>query len=103
MARKAGGALTEPTLPPKTVVEQNGVKIVHYTASGDHAPAHLHVKGQGNEVRIGQNGKPLKNNLELSAAQKKVVAENKAIIRKAINKIQRYHKFHNTDPKNRGK
>jgi RHS repeat-associated protein len=100
VARRAGGALTEPTLPSKTVVEQNGVKIVHYTASGDHAPAHLHVKGQGPEVRIGQNGKPLKNNPELSATQNKVVTENKAAIRKAVDKIQRYHRFHNTDPEN---
>jgi RHS repeat-associated protein len=99
VARRAGGALTEPTLPSKTVVEQDGVKIVHYTASGDHAPAHLHVKGQGPEVRIGQNGKPLKNNSELSATQKKVVTANKAAIRKAVDKIQRYHRFHNTDPK----
>jgi len=100
VVRKAGGALTEPTLPSKTVVEQNGVKIVHYTASGDHAPAHLHVKGQGSEVRIGQNGKPLKNNPELSATQKKVVTENKTAIRKAVDKIQRYHRFHNTDLEN---
>jgi RHS repeat-associated protein len=95
VARKAGGALTEPTLPAKTIVEQGGVKIVHYTASGDHGPAHLHVTGNGAEVRIGQNGKPLKNNPELSAAQQKVVNENKAVIRRAVDKIQRYHKFQN--------
>jgi hypothetical protein len=100
VARKAGGALTEPTLPAKTIVEQGGVKIVHYTASGDHGPAHLHVTGKGPEVRIGQNGKPLKNNPELSAAQQNVVNENKAAIRKSVDKIQRYHRFHNTDPDN---
>ncbi|MBX3278166.1 MAG: RHS repeat-associated core domain-containing protein, partial [Acidobacteria bacterium] len=92
--RKARGSLTEPTLPPKTIIAQDGVKIVHYTASGDHGPAHLHVKGQGKMVRIGQNGKPLKNNPELSAAQKKVVNENIGTIRRSVDKIQRYHRFH---------
>jgi RHS repeat-associated protein len=97
VVRKAGGALTEPTLPPKTVIQQDGVKVVHYTASGDHAPAHLHVKGKGAEVRVGQNGKPLKNDPELSATQKRVVEQNKSTIRKAVDKIQRYHRFHNRE------
>jgi len=48
-------------------VNQNGVKEEHYYKSGDHGPAHAHVKGGGPDTRIGQNGHPLKGNPELSA------------------------------------
>jgi hypothetical protein len=82
----------EPTLPPKKIVSENGVLIKHYTKSGDHAPAHLHVTGKGVEVRIGQNGKPLKGNAELSSDQKEVVQNNLPEIRSAVRKIQKWHK-----------
>jgi hypothetical protein len=36
----------------------------------------------------------------LSGAQQQVVNENKAAIRRAVDKIQRYHRFHNTNPDN---
>ena len=74
-ARTQGGALTEPTKPPKTVVEQQGVRIQWNTR--DHGPAHLHVRGEGPFTRIGQNEKPLKNNPELSGTQQSVVKEHK--------------------------
>ena len=56
--RKQGGATTEPKLPSKVVVQEDGVTIVHNTRSGDHGPAHLHVSGNGPDTRIGQMGKP---------------------------------------------
>ncbi len=90
---KQGGAITEPTLPPKTVVSQDGVTIQHYTRSGDHAPAHLHVKGEGAEVKIGQNGKPLKGEGELSGRQQDVVDANAQVVENAVDKIQRWHRF----------
>ena len=33
-----GGERTEPSLPPKTIVSENGVEVKHYTRSGDHGP-----------------------------------------------------------------
>ncbi len=91
--RKNGGATTEPTLPKKTVVEQDGVTVKHFTKSGDHGPAHLHVEGKGPSTKIGMNGKPIKGSSELSATQKSVVDANKSTIRSAVDKIQRWFKF----------
>jgi hypothetical protein len=65
-----------------TIVNQDGVKIQIY--SNDHAPAHAHVKGKGEEVRIGQNGKPLAGDPELSRHQQAVVSENIRTIRENI-------------------
>ncbi|MDH6577433.1 hypothetical protein P3T29_003089 [Kitasatospora sp. MAP5-34] len=62
-----------------TIVSQDGVTIQIY--SNDHGPAHAHVKGRGAEVRIGQNGKPLAGNPELSKQQQQVVDENIKTIR----------------------
>lgn len=49
--------------------------------SNDHGPAHAHVKGRGAEVRIGQNGRPLVGNPELSKIQQKVIDQNIGAIR----------------------
>ncbi|EDY54055.2 DUF4160 domain-containing protein, partial [Streptomyces sp. SID5470] len=65
-----------------TIVSQDGVRIQIY--SNDHAPAHAHVKGKGDEVRIGQNGKPLAGDPELSRHQQAVVTENIRTIRENI-------------------
>lgn len=92
-ATKEGGSLTEPDLPPKTIVKQDGVEIVHYTKSGDHGPAHLHVKGGGAETRIGQAGKPIDGAPELTPTQQSVVTDNKSAIRKAVDQIQRWFRF----------
>ena len=92
-SRKEGGAKTEPNLPDKTVASGDGITVEHYTRSGDHGPAHLHVEGGGPSTRIGQMGKPLKGDPALSSAQKGVVQSNKGAIRKAVDQIQRYHKY----------
>ncbi|WP_395363640.1 hypothetical protein ACHGLA_25510 [Streptomyces sp. YH02] len=65
-----------------TIVSQGGVTIQIY--SNDHAPPHAHVKGKGTEVRIGQNGKPLAGDPELSRLQKAVVDSNLRTIRENI-------------------
>ena len=92
---KNGGALTEPTLPQKTIVAADGVEITHYTRSGDHGPAHLHVEGEGPSTRIGQNGKPLRGDPGLSSTQRSVVSGNLPAIRKAVDAIQRWFRFNN--------
>ena len=89
----AKGARTEPTLPPKTIAEGNGVKVQHYTRSGDHGPAHMHVKGGGPETKIGQNGKPLKGSPAPTPAQQQVIDANKAAIRSAAKKMQKWHNY----------
>jgi RHS repeat-associated protein len=75
--RKQGGAITEPNLPDKTVVKQDGVSVEHYTRSGDHGPPHLHVSGEGPSTRIGQAGRPLSGDPELSSRQAQVVQETR--------------------------
>lgn len=90
---KQGGAITEPDLPAKTIASDGDVEISHYTRSGDHGPAHLHVKGGGPETKIGQAGKPLDGASELTSSQKKVVEANKAKVRKSVDQIQRWKRF----------
>jgi hypothetical protein len=94
---KQGGKLTEPDLPPKTIVKDGKVEVVHYTRSGDHGPAHLHVKGGGKETKIGQAGKPIDGSSELSPAQSRVIKEHKKEIRKSVDQIQRWKKFEDAD------
>ncbi|MBO9570638.1 MAG: hypothetical protein J7497_00265 [Chitinophagaceae bacterium] len=95
VSTKLGGKITEPKLPAKTIAKDGNVEIVHYTKSGDHGPAHMHVKGGGAETKIGQNGKPIKGSSELSNAQKKVVEDNKAEIRKAGKQIMKWYNYNN--------
>ncbi|CAD6514290.1 RHS repeat-associated core domain-containing protein [Paraburkholderia sabiae] len=92
---KGGGKYTEVKLPPKVVVEQGGVTIVHNYKSGDHGPAHLHVSGGGPKTKIGQNGKPIKGSPPLSSQQEAVVSANKCKIKRAVDKIQRWFRFFN--------
>jgi hypothetical protein len=93
--RKQDGRYTEPVMPPRTILVEEGVTIENYYCSqGDHAPPHLHVSGKGEEVRIGQNGRPLEWDPPLSRDQKEVVARNIRIIRKSIRKIGRWYWFH---------
>lgn len=93
--RKQDGSFTEPDMPPRTIVDNDGVKIENfYCSQGDHAPPHLHVSGQGDEVRIGQNGKPLEHDPPLSRHQREIVARHRNLIRRALKKIGRWHWFH---------
>ena len=88
-----GSSRTEPTLPSKIIAEGNGVKILHYTKSGEHGPAHLHVRGGGTEIKIGQNGKPIKGSLSPTAIQQRIIDENIGKLRQAVRKMQRWHDY----------
>jgi RHS repeat-associated protein len=92
---KSNGKFTEPVLPPKLIAQHGSVKIVHYTRSGDHGPAHLHVKGGGKETKIGQAGKPIKGSPTPTSEQQAAIDINRSAIRKTINKIQRWFKYTN--------
>ena len=93
--RKNDGKYSEPDMPPRTIVDEHGVRIENfYCSQGDHAPPHLHVTGHGAEVRIGQNGRPLENDPPLSRLQSEVVERHRNQIRKALRKIGRWHWFH---------
>jgi hypothetical protein len=78
-----GRMITEPSLPPNTVAEGGGVRVNHNYRSNDHGPAHMHVAGQGPDVRIGKNGHPLAGEPALAPAQQEVVDGAKAVIRRA--------------------
>lgn len=90
VTRKQGGARTEPNVPQKVIVDKGGVQVVHYTRSGDHGQPHAHVRGGGPDTTIGQNGKPLRGDPELTPTQRQVVEENKGLIRRALDQIGRY-------------
>ncbi len=91
--RSKSGKFTEPQLPNKTIIKKNGVTVEHYYRSIDHAPAHLHVIGQGRSTRIGANGRPLSNNPPLTPAQQVVVNDNISLVRSSVNKIKNWLKF----------
>jgi hypothetical protein len=91
-SRKGGGRWTEPTLPDKVICEAEGIRVVHFYRSGDHAPPHLHVfEDNGQETRIGQRGFPLAGSPPLTTRQATIVERFRAVIRKAIRKIGRWH------------
>ncbi|MBB5800258.1 RHS repeat-associated protein [Saccharothrix ecbatanensis] len=81
--------LTEDS-PVGTVVNDRGVRVQIY--SNDHAPPHAHVKGGGAETRIGQNGKPLEGDPELSRRQQQVVDDHIREIRNAIRRDMRRYR-----------
>ena len=45
--------------------ENDGIEIKSFGSNDVHKPTHAHVKAVGKEVRIGPNGKPIKDQLEL--------------------------------------
>lgn len=105
MASKQGGKYTESTLPPKLVVKEGGIEIT-YNRPGpipgepklpgvkvEHPPGHLHIKGGGPEITIGQGGKPLDPGVELTQAQQQVVNNNRQVIEKAVDKLQRWFRY----------
>jgi hypothetical protein len=88
-----GVANTPPTLPDKTIVNQDGVKIEHNYRSGDHGYAHAHVKGGGPETKIGPKGHPFKGFPEMTTKQRSVYEANRSTVRKSRNKIGKYLKY----------
>jgi hypothetical protein len=94
--RSKSGKYTEPELPASVIISENGVVIEHYYRSNDHAPAHMHVTGDGSDskIRIGANGKVLKGDPPLNSKQKKVISSNLAKIRRAGDRIKRWLVFH---------
>lgn len=78
-------------LPPRTIVDQNGVTIDHYYHGIDHGPAHAHVyDNRGNETKIGTNGNPIKGQPELTPRMREVIRANRATIRSALKQIGRW-------------
>jgi RHS repeat-associated protein len=87
---------TEPKLPEKIIAQNGGLRLEHYVRSGDHGPAHFHLRGEGNvNIQIGQNGKPINSKEELTAAQSDFIKSNKSKLRTSIDKIQRWHRYNN--------
>lgn len=76
----------------KVLGKKDGVEVKSYGSNDVHKPAHAHIKGGGKEVRIGPNGKPLKNQPELSTKQNKVVEHFKKEIRKELKKVGKANK-----------
>ena len=85
---------TQPKLPPRTIVSEDGV-VIYRNPPGprEHGPAHLHVDGGGKSTKIGQNGRPIEGQPELSPRQRLVVEGNKGLIRTAVDKIMRYFDY----------
>jgi RHS repeat-associated protein len=88
-----GSATTEPTLPDREIVSEDGVTVEHYYRGDEHGPAHMHVRGGGPPTRIGPNGRPLRGDAELTRVQARVVNRNLSAIRRAGNKIGRWLEY----------
>jgi hypothetical protein len=78
-------------------VDENGVTIEHNYRSNDHGYAHAHVTGGGPSTRIGQNGRPYRNDPELTPQQRTVVENNRSTIRNALGKIGRWLDYNSPD------
>jgi hypothetical protein len=89
------GRFTGPSLPNKTIVNENGVRVEHDTRGNDYPPAHAHVSGGGPSTRIGANGRQLQGDPPLSPQQKSVVENNLPTIRAGINKIKQWWRWKN--------
>jgi hypothetical protein len=76
--------------PVGEVVREGGIRIV--INSRDHGPPHAHVLGGGPATRIGQNGKPLGGDPELTSRQQEVVDNNRSEIRDAIRAYMRWYR-----------
>jgi hypothetical protein len=72
------------------VVNENGVKVMVYP--NDHGPPHAHVLSGNRDTRIGQNGKPLKGEGELTRKERDVVERNRGAIRDAVGDAMRAHR-----------
>ena len=75
MASKAADAEGKAQKGPGTVADEHGVKVEVY--SNDHGPPHAHVKSGERNTRIGQNGKPLRGEGELTKIERKVTTRTR--------------------------
>ncbi|MEU8001236.1 polymorphic toxin-type HINT domain-containing protein [Catellatospora sp. NPDC049111] len=74
-----------------------GMSISIY--ANDHWPPHAHLKGNGFDIRIGQNGKPVNKGVVLTSAQEKFVKDNLKTLRNSMRaKMAEYNKNHPKDP-----
>jgi hypothetical protein len=89
---KGGTSATPRVLPPSTIVNSNGVRIVHFYHSNDHRPAHVHVYSDGNKpTRVGPLGHPLDaNDRPLTSKESAVFKSHRFEINKTIKNIQRW-------------
>lgn len=78
-----------------TIFEEGGYVFQIY-ANDKHEP-HGHLKGKGYNIRIGQNGKPLKGQPELNRAQQKLMDKYKSLIRSSLKK--KMAEFNRNHPK----
>jgi RHS repeat-associated protein len=79
-----------PASPVGKIFDDRGVQARIY--SNDHAPPHAHIEGGGPETRIGQNGKPLEGDPELTPRQAKVIESHLPEIRKAIRRYMQWYR-----------
>ncbi|AGU52777.1 RHS family protein [Variovorax paradoxus B4] len=87
---------TEPALPEKVIASDGNLRLEHYVRSGDHAPAHFHLRGEGGlNIPVGQNGNPLDSKTKLTAAQQAFIDGNKSKLRSSVDRIQRWHRYQN--------
>ncbi len=89
---------TAPSLPPTRVAPN----ITHNFGNAcplpgtpvEHPPVHVNFTFGGKTYRLGGNGKPILNDPPLPRNVAKAVACQKGLIRRTVNKIQRWYKWH---------
>lgn len=83
---------------PSGTIFRSGDYIFQIYAN-DHPDPQGHLKGKGYNIQIGQNGKPLPGNPELTSAQQEIVDANKGLIRRSTGKkMAEYNRNHPKDP-----
>ncbi len=68
-------------------------KYVFQIYSDDHGPPHGHLKGNGFDIQIGQNGKPLSADTTLTRDQQNIIDDNLGTIRDSIGKRMAAYKL----------
>jgi hypothetical protein len=67
--------------------------------ANDHAPPHAHLKGNGFDIRIGQNGKPIGEGVTLTGRQQEFVDANITTLRDTMRaKMAEFDRNHPKDP-----
>jgi hypothetical protein len=76
--------------PYGTVFRDRGYVFQIY--SNDHGPPHGHLKGEGYDIQLGQNGKPLDPDITLTRGQQQIVDDHIGEIRLSIGDSMKAYK-----------
>lgn len=83
---------TPPQLPDGLIAREGQFELRHRYKGYEHAPPHAHLIGPHGEVRVGQNGKPLAGERELTHKEREFLNRSKSKLRSTIDRIMRWYR-----------